>query len=102
MTIRFTAKQRELYDSQSKLIIGDGIVGAGKTTAGIYKLCNDTQGKYSGYEVVLAFRSIKQYKSIGERLLRQWCREVGATIRNTDSGHYITCLLYTSPSPRDS
>ena len=92
MTIRFTAKQRELYDSQSKLIIGDGIVGAGKTTAGIYKLCNDTQGKYSGYEVVLAFRSIKQYKSIGERLLRQWCREVGATIRNTDSGHYITTI----------
>ena len=90
MSIRLTDKQRVLYNADSKLIIGDGIVGAGKSTAGIYKLCNDTQRDYSGHEVALAFRSIKQYKSIGERLLRKWCREVGASIRNTDSGHYIT------------
>ena len=92
MTIKLTNKQLELYRSKSKLIIGDGIVGAGKSTVGLFKLCNDTQRDYSGHEVAIAFKSVKQYKSIGEAALREWCRETGATIRNTDSGHYITTI----------
>ena len=87
---KLTNKQRELYTCDSKLVIADGIVGAGKSKAGIYKLANETQHYYHNHEVALAFKSVKQYHSIGETELRAWCREVGATIRNAPNAHYIT------------
>ena len=87
MRSQLTTKQRELYRLDTpQLIIGDGIVRCGKSKAAIYGLCNFAQTNYSGHDFALAFRSIKQYESIGAREVRAWCREVGATVRNTGRG----------------
>ena len=85
---KFSDIQLELYrvGNYPQLVIGDGVVRSGKSKAGIYGLARYVQESFSGHTVALAFRSVKQYKLVGERELIAWCRETRSPWRVAGDG----------------
>ena len=93
-----------------QLVVGDGAVRSGKSKTAIYALATYVQESFAGHTCALAFRSVKQYEKIGQTELLAYCRETNTRWRKTAGGIEMfrpdgrsnDCLLYTSPSPRDS
>src|SRR5680860_1809039 len=57
-------------------------------------------GSYNPLDIVLYFFGLQQFQSRQSRCTSQWIGGIRMPVKKAFS-NIITCLLYTSPSPRD-